>query len=388
MSAGGSQAAQLALVYQIYAVTGSGAWVAAALFGCISLGGLLGPISGWTADRFDRRKVMVASELTAGAAYLGLVFAHAPGVLLVGALTATIAGSPFRAASAAAIPNLVVVEDLPWANAQLQAAFNTALVAGPLLGGALVAASGAAVVFAVNAASFLASGILIVFTPGSFGGRRPHQGTGGIDGRGLFAGFSFIVSNRRLAPLALASALAYGSFGAALVIDPALSRYFDAGSVGYGLLTTVWGAGAVVGAILAGRAVTVGGAHRAVLWGMAAMGVSLGSIAALPNFPLIVAAGAVGGAGSGFVFIPWLLLIQHHSGDAIRGRVVAAAEGFDQVAFLAGMGIAVPVISYANPHHAYALAGLLLAAATIITAGSSPTEDPVEPALDLAGLED
>jgi MFS family permease len=126
VSSGGSQAAQIALVYQIYTITRSGLWVAVALFGSITLGGLLGPISGWTADRFDRRRVMVLSELSAGAVYLGLVFAHAPVALVAGALAATILGSPFRGASAAAIPNLVGAEDLAWANAQIAAAFNVA----------------------------------------------------------------------------------------------------------------------------------------------------------------------------------------------------------------------------------------------------------------------
>jgi MFS family permease len=386
VSAGGSQAAQIALVYQIYAVTRSGLWVAAALFGSISLGGLLAPLSGWIADRFDRRRVMVVSELTAGCAYLGMAFVHAPGPLLAGALAATILGAPFRAASAAAIPNLVTADDLAWANAQLGAAFNVALVAGPVLGGAFVALSGAALVFAVNAATFLFSGIVIALTAGHFGGseHRTHAHRAGE----LFAGFRFLISNRRLALLAAASALAYAAFGAALVIDPALSRYFHAGSIGYGLLTAVWGAGAVVGAIVAGRTVSISRAPRAVVWGMAAMAVSLGSIVVLPTFALIVAAGAVGGAGSGFVFIPWLLLIQHHAPDVIRGRVVAAAEAFDQIAFLAGMGAAVPAIALTNPHQAYALAGLLLTAATGIAAASRTTRVIPEQASQVLVAED
>jgi MFS family permease len=178
--------------------------------------------------------------------------------------------------------------------------------------------------------------------------------------------------------LAVASALAFASFGAALVIDPALARYFHAGSFGYGLLTAVWGAGAVAGAVVAGRVVTVSRAHRAVIWGMGAMAVSLGSIPFLPTFPLIVAAGAIGGAGSGFVFIPWLLLLQHHSPDYVRGRVVAATDAFDQVTFLVGMGLAVPAIALVNPHEAYALAGLLLVGATAICALSSTGPDGAE----------
>ena len=369
VSAGGSQAAQIALIYQIYAVTRSGLWVAAALLCSISLGGLMGPVSGWVADRFDRKRVMVVSELVGGATYLAMVFAHAPAFLLAGSLVATVAGSPFRAASAAAMPNLVELGDLAWANAQLGTAFNLALVGGPLIGGALVAASGAGLVFAVNAATFAASGVLIASTKGRFGGR---VGETSIEpgARDLLAGFRFILSNRQLASLAVASALVYGSFGTALVIDPALARFFHAGSVGYGLLTTTWGAGAVLGALLSGRVVAVETAHRAIVWGMAAMAVSLGSIAFLPTFAIIVVAGTVGGFGSGFVFIPWLLLIQHMSPDWMRGRVVAAAEVFEQVAFIAGMGAAVPAISVLNAHHAYGLTGLLLLLATAIAAAT------------------
>jgi MFS family permease len=366
VSVGGSQAALVALVYEIYATTRSGVWVAAALLGSVGVGGLLAPISGWTADRFDRRTVMVVSELTAGAAYTAMVFFHSPGLLLAGALAATILGAPFRAASAAALPNLVDANDLAWANGLLGAASNVALVVGPILGGALVAASGASTVFAVNAATFAMSGLLISVTTGQFHASKradiPARNT-----ESLFVGFRILVSSRRLAPLAAASALAYGAFGAAMVIDPVLTRYFHAGSVGYGLLTAVWGGGAVIGAVVAGKTVSISRAPKAVVWGMGAMAVSLGSIALLPAFAPIVAAGALGGVGSGFVFVPWLLLIQHHTADAQRGRVVAAAEAFDQITFVIGMGIAVPVISLSDPHRAYALAGVLLTAAAVVT---------------------
>src|SRR5204863_91699 len=133
----------------------------------------------------------------------------------------------------------------------------------------------------------------------------------------------------------------------------ALTRAFHAGAVGYGLLTTVWGGGAVLGTVIAGRTVTADWAPTAVVWGMAMMAVSLASIVILPNFGLIVAAGVVGGVGNGFVFIPLLLLIQHHTADAVRGRVIAATEAFDQVSFMAGMGLAVPAVALVGPQRAY-----------------------------------
>ncbi|HEV2368943.1 MAG TPA: hypothetical protein VGR90_03660 [Acidimicrobiales bacterium] len=193
------------------------------------MGGLLGPIGGLVADRFDRRAVMIASELGAGAVYLAMTLAHAPLLLVLGTLGAAVAGTPFRAASAAA------------------------------------------------------------------------------------------------------SALSFGAFGAALVIDPALASFFQAGSVG-----------------------------------VAFMAVSLGSIAVLPSFAAIVGVGLLGGFGSGFTFVPWLVLIQHHFADQVRGRAVAASETLNQVLFLAGMGAAVPAIALVNAHRAYAVAGILLALATVV----------------------
>src|SRR5690348_11316266 len=74
VSAAGSMAAQTALVFEVYALTRSGAWVVAALCACMTVGGLLGPVSGWVADHFNRRVVMVVSELSAGTVYLAMVF--------------------------------------------------------------------------------------------------------------------------------------------------------------------------------------------------------------------------------------------------------------------------------------------------------------------------
>jgi MFS family permease len=417
VSSGGSQAAQIALVYELSERTGSGLWVVAALFASISAGGLLGPLSGWVADRYDRRVVMVVSEIAAGLAYFALVFARAPLLLVAGALAATVLGAPFRAASAAAVPNLVEPIDLAWANGVLATAFNVALVIGPFVGGALVAASGASLVFAVNTVSFLVSAAVIAWTPGRFGGhaaaiaaRAPggdraevspgdvpaglspgtvspggglagvSVGDGGASGEpsatghgsagSVLAGFRLLVRHPLLGLLGVASALAYAAFGAALVIDPELARQFDAGSVGYGLLTTVWGGGAVLGAMVAGRTVTPSNATRAVVFGMAAMAISLGGVVVLPTFVLIVAAGAIGGIGNGFVFVPWLLLVQHLTADAVRARVIAAAEAIDQVAFLGGMGLGVVALALVTPQHAYTTTASVLVLATLAALGA------------------
>ncbi|HKH06230.1 MAG TPA: MFS transporter [Acidimicrobiales bacterium] len=112
-STGGSQAAQVALAYTIYQRTGSAAWVSASLVASAGVVGLVGPLSGRLSDRGDRRRVMVASEVAGAVGWMAVLLVDTPALLVLGALVATAANAPFKAASGASIPNLVPADRLP-----------------------------------------------------------------------------------------------------------------------------------------------------------------------------------------------------------------------------------------------------------------------------------
>lgn len=61
----------------------------------------------------------------------------------------------------------------------------------------------------------------------------------------------------------------------------------------------------------------------------------------------------------------------------MRGRVIAATESCEQVAFLVGMGLAAVLISHVQPQHAYAVAGVGLLAATIFAARAASANERV-----------
>jgi MFS family permease len=357
VSVAGSQAAQVALVYTIYQRTGSSAWVSAALFALVAVTGLLGPVSGWIGDRFDRRRVMITSELAAGVGWVGVLAVDAPWLLVALVLAATAAGAPFRAASAATIPSLVDDEDLTWANGVVAGSFNAALVVGPLVGGALVAASGSDAVFMVNAGSYVASAALLGRLPAARpGDRRMHLAVTGI-----MVGFRVVARDRLLGRLVAVTALSFAAFGVTLVADLPLADHFDAGSVGYGLLTTLWGLGAVAGSWAAARWLRPSGEGLGLALGTAAMAVSLGSIAAMPAFAPIVLVGTIGGLGSGYAFTPWFTMVQRLTEDVHRSRVFAAAEACEQGAFVAGMLAAGWMVDAVGPRSTYLVPGVLLA---------------------------
>src|SRR5437870_3434263 len=74
----GGGAAYLALNYTVYKRTGSATWVAAALFLTFGMEGIIGGLAGGLGDRFDRRKVMIASDLAGAACFFAMAVVHAP----------------------------------------------------------------------------------------------------------------------------------------------------------------------------------------------------------------------------------------------------------------------------------------------------------------------
>ena len=67
VSSTGSTAAYTALTYAIYDRTGSTTWVSVAVFVTLAAHGILMPLGGWIGDRFDRRRVMIVSDLVSAA---------------------------------------------------------------------------------------------------------------------------------------------------------------------------------------------------------------------------------------------------------------------------------------------------------------------------------
>jgi MFS family permease len=153
-----------------------------------------------------------------------------------------------------------------------------------------------------------------------------------------------------------------------LVADLPLADHFDAGSVGYGLLTALWGLGAVAGSWAAARWLRPSSEALGLALGTAAMAVSLGSIAVMPAFAPIVLVGAIGGIGSGYAFTPWFTMVQRLTEDAHRSRVFAAAETCEQAAFVAGMLAAGWIVDAVGPKPAYLVPGVLLALGAAIAA--------------------
>src|SRR4051794_34367652 len=132
----GSGATSVAFGFFLYDRTGSAVWLSAWYFFSFGITGIFTPIAGWLADRYDRQKLIIASNLAAAMCSLALIAAHSPVALVSVAFVASIVGRVGYPSFGAALPNLVGDEPLEWANGTLSVAYNIGTLLGPILGGA------------------------------------------------------------------------------------------------------------------------------------------------------------------------------------------------------------------------------------------------------------
>ena len=157
----------VALAVYVFDRTGSAGWVAAATVLRLVPYVVLAPIGGVIADRFDRRRVMIWSDVLRAASMAALAAtAAADGPVLAVTLlafTTTAFGTAYVPAMMAVTPTLVGEDDLAAADALNTLVDNLTIVIGPAVGAALLAVTSPVFAFTVNALTFLAPALLLTF---------------------------------------------------------------------------------------------------------------------------------------------------------------------------------------------------------------------------------
>jgi MFS family permease len=329
----GGSAAYIGLVAALYGRTGSATWVSAALFAGV-VGSVLGaPGAGYMGDRFDRRKVMIASDLAAAAVAGALAVADEPGALVALFGLLAVVTSPFAPASAAALPALVGEEAVPRANALVAATTSAGYLLGPLTGGVVLGAgASASTLFAVDAATFVVSAAFVASIRRPFG-----TGRGTASHPGMLAGVRLIRREPVLRLLIGAGMASLLGMGIVNVAAYPLSLRLGGGTEGYGAMEALLGGGGLIGAALAGRMLTTARAPAIITISFAASGAGLALAGFAPVLFVALAGVAVAGAGRGLGDVADTTLIQARTADAVRSRVFAAQDGAAHVAFSAAM---------------------------------------------------
>jgi MFS family permease len=375
----GSGAAFAALAYLVYRLTGgSSAWVSLTLLATLGVEGFAQPLVSWLGDRTDRRRLLVVSDLLSAVGFLVLMTMRSPGQLVVVACATAIVASPVFAVSSAAVPNLVGEDDLSWANGQIALGRNVGNLVGPILGGAIVAAlaggshpstselhAAGAWVFGFNAVTFVVSAWLVGSAHGRFNGDRQPE----PQHRGVRAGFRFVLADSVLRAILLAWVVMLVGAGLILVAEVSLADSFGKGALGYGMLTALWGGGAALGAIVAGRVLNAGREGRAFTLSILVASAGLFLIAASPWWIVVLVLMAGLGLSDGFGSVAEQGIIQRRTPDDVRSRVGGAIEAAALLALATSFAFGGFVVDAFGPRAAYVIGGVAALLATLVLVG-------------------
>jgi MFS family permease len=293
----------LALLALIYDRTGSSAWLGVATAARMLPLVALGPLGGVLADRVDRRRLMIGSDLVRGAcmAALALVAATGAPIVLAPALAAlsAAAGAPYSPCVVALVPRLVAGDDLPAVNAARVSITHLCVIAGPVLGAALLLLGSAFAAFAVNGATFLASAAVVAALPRE-ALRQPAAAPGPRAGlrAELLGGWNALRAYPESLPLVCAEVIASAVYGALTVLLVLVSDRLGLGTAGYGYLLAGIGAGGVLAAGLAGGAAASARPRLALGVAVLAMAAPLPAIAVAGWLPGLLVLVAIIGAAS------------------------------------------------------------------------------------------
>jgi MFS family permease len=364
----GTLLATVALVIDVKDRTESGPWVSALMLveflPAVAVGLMLGPLL----DRLSRRGLMIASDLVRCAVFCALPFAGSAGAIVALAGIAGLATGFFRPAVYAGLPNLVEEADLPQANALLQTGENISWTIAPVIGGALVAATEPDVAYWINAASFLASALLIFGIPG-----RRLQGAVAVSRghlRDLRDGFVHVVRTRPLVTVLVVWSIALAALASANTAQIFLAKdAYSAGDLGYGLIFGSIGLGLAIGSFAAGGWVerrSIGSVYAGSIV-LNAAGLALAAVAptvwvALPCFVL-------SGIGNGAAVVCNSVLVQRGAPDEIRGRVFTVIMSVNYALYGIGFLVAGPLTDSVGPRWVFGGVGVVLAFAGLVAYG-------------------
>jgi MFS family permease len=288
---------------------------------------VVSPFTGVLADRMDRKRLMVISDVARAVLCLGFLAVQSEALVwIVYPLLAVMAcfSALFEPASAAALPNLVDRDDLATASALSGSLWGTMLVVGAAVGGVVTAVLGRDFAIAFDAISFAGSALLIIRIARSF---QEARGVRQPEPLGVAAKETLAYARKDHRVLALlAVKFGWGLAGGVLVLIPLLARgRFHSGEIGIGLLLAARGLGALIGPFV-GRA-TLGEKDRRLFL---TIGVALGIFGAgyallglVPSMLLAIPAVALAHTGGG---AQWMLSsygLQRIVPDHILGRIFA-----------------------------------------------------------------
>ena len=365
LSVAGDQLARVALTILVYDRTRS-ALLAAITFVVSIVPTFVGGVTlAWLADRYPRRRVMIVCDLVRAILVLVMALPAVPIAAMVALLfVVTLAGAPFTSARAALYPDVLTGDRYLMGTAVTLTTFQFAQVLGFATGGAIVGLFGIRTSLAVDAATFVASALIVrawvrvrpaavTLTRQTAEPSRPA---------GVMAGIRLVFANRTLRTTMLFGWLAAFYNAPEGVVTP-LARALGGGAIAVGVILAAPALGETAGAIVFSRFV----APPTRLWSMGPLSVAASAVLVLfiwrPDLPasllILFASG---------LFAAYQLAANAAFVNAAPTEQRSQAFGLAQGGMSLGQGIVMVLAGAAADHHSPALVIAVCGAVGAVTA--------------------
>src|SRR5580704_8694699 len=371
----------IGLIYRVYALTGSTVASALTMASSFAPQVLLGAVAGVFADRWDRKRTMIAANLLLAAGLLPLLLVQGAAQVWIVFAVMFWEGAVqqfFSPAEKAMAPRLVPEDELMTANAVSGQVANVSRLAGSALGGVLAAFGGIIAVTLVDAASFLASAALLglVRTSGRTASRQsgPARARLAQVGAELRDGLRLATRHRVLRALMIfALVTSVGEGAMSTLFTPFVERVLHGSPQDLGLIMAAQAIGGIAGGMVAaasghrfraGRMMCYG----AVVFGLVDLAIFLYPLGYVAVWPAVAGMIIVGLHGA-LTMAGLMTLFQRSTSDSYRGRIFGALSAVEGVAvpaetlgagFLSRYAGIVPVLAIQGA--GYVVAGLAMLA--------------------------
>jgi MFS family permease len=295
---------------------------------------IFAPFAGVLIDHWNVKQVMIGSDLIRAVLVLFLVVVtDVRQICLIFAILAVVS-SLFSSAQSVALTILVPKDGLLAANARMSQALYTVRLLSPALAGLLVAWLTEKACFYLDSLSFLFSGAMIstLAIVRNTGSREKTLRALAFD---LFEGNKFIFIHRELTFVFTAMAMAVFVLSS---FSPLISIYIrdvlSAGSVTFGIVSSMFGVGLLLGTLHITRMARNTRKTGAVLQGLVTVGLGAAFIGIFSNIPVLAAGYLTMGFAIARVLVASQTLWQEETPPEMRGRVGSSfisLSGFAQV---------------------------------------------------------
>jgi MFS family permease len=333
---------------------------------------LLSIPAGIVADRFDRRKILLFTDIVRG--LLMLVIAAAVYldmsilVIVALAITATCFSAFFGPAIGAYLPSLVRDEsELGPANSAWSSLVNLAFFIGPAVAALLLSIGSLVAAFVLNALTFAIVAIVLLGLPSKQPEAKAEAAAASEPAKNQPLMDALRPISRPLLGLTVLNMVVgfvWGGMGVVTVILSVEVFHVDE-ATGTGLLNAAIGVGGVLGAVIAGALVLRRRQGPPLVIGAVALGLGLAVLGQVPELALALAVLGFASAGALLVEIVMTTLLQRIVPDAVRGRALGLIDTV-YVLFYAAGAFVIPIVASGQAGLVLLVSGVAIAISGVV----------------------